>query len=55
MSDRALTTHFLAILEGDTTRDLLALHARLKGRKLPSAGRIVRDGVRSILAVRKAA
>jgi hypothetical protein len=55
MSDRDFATSYLQASRFDTTRDLLALHARLKGRKLPLAGRLVRDGLRSILASRKAA
>lgn len=55
MSDRALATYYLQSCQIDTTRELLANYARLKGRKLPAAGRMIRDGIRSILKTRKAA
>lgn len=55
MSDRNLATHYLAASQSDTTRELQAQLASMTGRRLPLAGRLVRDGLRSILADRKAA
>jgi hypothetical protein len=52
MSDRSLVTYYLAASQYDTTQELRAQLASMQGRRLPLAGRLVRDGLRSILAER---
>lgn len=54
MSDRDLATYYIQSSRFDTTREIQAHLARMKGRRLPLAGRLVRKGLRSILAQRKA-
>lgn len=54
--DRSLVSWYLeVVIPQDTTKDLLEKEACMRGRRLPPAGRAIRDGVRALLATRKAA